>query len=183
MATTFSVLLTACFQNMLSVQATVNPYKAVNIVIVQSLSCVELFVTHGLQLTRLLCPWNSPGKNTGVGCHFLLQRNLPNPGIEPVSPALAGIFFTTESPGKPGSEHTLCLSMVMPMFMLFLLKSSVLHILLQKLYVPFKAHSSVISVTILPSSNQTKAIFPTLGLQSAMIMHSTHTFFCHKYRE
>ena len=24
-------------------------------------------------LTRLLCPWDSPGKNTGVGCHFLLQ--------------------------------------------------------------------------------------------------------------
>ena len=26
----------------------------------------------GLQPTRLLCPWSSPGKNTGVGCHFLL---------------------------------------------------------------------------------------------------------------
>ena len=25
---------------------------------------------YGLQLTRLLCPWDSPGKNTGVGCHF-----------------------------------------------------------------------------------------------------------------
>ena len=23
--------------------------------------------------TRLLCPWDPPGKNTGVGCHFLLQ--------------------------------------------------------------------------------------------------------------
>ena len=28
---------------------------------------------HGLQSTRLLCPWTSPGKNTGVGCHSLLQ--------------------------------------------------------------------------------------------------------------
>ena len=28
---------------------------------------------HGLQPARLLCPWNSLGKNTGVGCHFLLQ--------------------------------------------------------------------------------------------------------------
>ena len=28
---------------------------------------------HRLQLARLLCPWNSPGKNTGVGCHSLLQ--------------------------------------------------------------------------------------------------------------
>ena len=27
---------------------------------------------HGLYPTRFLCPWNSPGKNTGVGCHFLL---------------------------------------------------------------------------------------------------------------
>ena len=28
---------------------------------------------HRWQPTRLLCPWDSPGKNTGVGCHFLLQ--------------------------------------------------------------------------------------------------------------
>ena len=28
---------------------------------------------HRLQPTRLPCPWDSPGKNTGVGCHFLLQ--------------------------------------------------------------------------------------------------------------
>ena len=28
---------------------------------------------HGLQPTRLSRPWDSPGKNTGVGCHFLLQ--------------------------------------------------------------------------------------------------------------
>ena len=27
---------------------------------------------HGLQPARLLCPWDFPGKNTGVGCHFLL---------------------------------------------------------------------------------------------------------------
>ena len=27
---------------------------------------------HRWQPTRLLCPWDSPGKNTGVGCHFLL---------------------------------------------------------------------------------------------------------------
>ena len=28
---------------------------------------------HRWQPTRLLCPWDSPGKNTGVDCHFLLQ--------------------------------------------------------------------------------------------------------------
>ena len=32
---------------------------------------------HGLLPTRLLCPWDFPGKKTGVGCHFLLQRVFP----------------------------------------------------------------------------------------------------------
>ena len=31
---------------------------------------------HGLQPTRLLCPWDFPGRNTGGGCHFLLQNQL-----------------------------------------------------------------------------------------------------------
>ena len=39
----------------------------------------------GLQAARLLCPWDFPGKNTGVGCHFLLQGIFPiqvsNPGF------------------------------------------------------------------------------------------------------
>ena len=30
-------------------------------------------MSDSVQPTRLLCPWDSPGKNTGVGCHFLLQ--------------------------------------------------------------------------------------------------------------
>ena len=35
---------------------------------------------HELWPARLLCPWNSPGKNTGVGCHFLLQGIFPTQG-------------------------------------------------------------------------------------------------------
>ena len=35
---------------------------------------------HGLWSARLLCPWDSPGKNTGVGCHFLLQGIFPTQG-------------------------------------------------------------------------------------------------------
>ena len=38
---------------------------------------------HGLQPTRLLSPWNFPGKITGVGCHFLLQRIFPTQGSNP----------------------------------------------------------------------------------------------------
>ena len=39
--------------------------------------------SHGLQLTRLLCPQNSPGKNTGVGSHSLLQGIFPTQGSNP----------------------------------------------------------------------------------------------------
>ena len=35
---------------------------------------------HGLQPTGLLCPWESPGKHSGVGCHFLLQGIFPTQG-------------------------------------------------------------------------------------------------------
>ena len=31
----------------------------------------------------LLCPWDSPGKNTGMDCHFLLQRIFPTQGSNP----------------------------------------------------------------------------------------------------
>ena len=41
---------------------------------------------HGLQPTRLHSPWNSPGKNTGVGCHFLLQGIFPTQGLNPGLP-------------------------------------------------------------------------------------------------
>ena len=38
---------------------------------------------HGLQPARLLCPWDSPGKNTGVGCHALLQGIFLTQGLNP----------------------------------------------------------------------------------------------------
>ena len=51
----------------------------------------------GLQLSRLLGSWDFLGKNIGVGYHSPLV-DLPDPGIEPASSALAGGFFTTEPP-------------------------------------------------------------------------------------
>ena len=38
---------------------------------------------HGREPTRLLCPWDFPGKNTGLGCHFLLQGIFPIQGLNP----------------------------------------------------------------------------------------------------
>ena len=60
----------------------------------------DFLQTHGLYPIRLPCPWNIPGKNTGLGGHFLHPVDLPNAGIKPmslVSPALAGRFFTTSA--------------------------------------------------------------------------------------
>ena len=48
----------------------------------------------------LYSPWNSPGQNTGWGSPSLLQGNLPNPGIEPRSPALQADSLPAEPPGK-----------------------------------------------------------------------------------
>ena len=56
---------------------------------------------HRLWPARLLCPWNFPDKNTGVGNHFLDGRGSSGPEVKSVSPALAGRFFTTESLEKP----------------------------------------------------------------------------------
>ena len=59
---------------------------------------------HGLHSARLLCPWNFPGRNTGVGCHFLLQRIFQTQGSNPR--LLCLLHWQTSSlpaepPGKP----------------------------------------------------------------------------------
>ena len=59
------------------------------------------------QLCPILCdpmdsPWNSLGQNTGVHRFSLLLRELPDPGIEPGSPALQADSLPTELSGKPG---------------------------------------------------------------------------------
>ena len=59
-------------------------------------SCPALCDSMDCSPPRLLCPWDFPGKNTGVCCHFFLQGIFP--GLESLSlrsPALAGGFFST----------------------------------------------------------------------------------------
>ena len=58
-----------------------NSFKEHNVLLIYSddyCCCITLVLSdsvrpHRQQPTRLLCPWDSPGKNTGVGCHFLLH--------------------------------------------------------------------------------------------------------------
>ena len=54
------------------------------------------------QPARLLCPWDSPGKNTGAGLSCPPPENLPDPGIEPMSPALQADSLPSE-PSHRGS--------------------------------------------------------------------------------
>ena len=81
--------------------ANLSPHISKVKVKVKSLSCVHLFVTPLTIAYRLLPPWDSPGKSTGVGCHFPSPGDLPNPGIEPGSPTFQADAVTSEPPGKP----------------------------------------------------------------------------------
>ena len=49
---------------------------------VSTQSCLTLR-RHGLQPSRLLCPWDSPGKNALMGCHFLFQGIFWTQGSNP----------------------------------------------------------------------------------------------------
>ena len=55
---------------------------------------------HGLQPTRLLCPWNSPGNNSEVGSHSFLQGIFPTQGLNPHLNALQADYLLSEPPGK-----------------------------------------------------------------------------------
>ena len=52
----------------------------------------------------LMCPWDSSGKNTGVGCHALPPGDLPDPGMEPASPAAPALQVNSSPLSHQGSS-------------------------------------------------------------------------------
>ena len=80
--------------------------KMFHLTIVQvcMLSCIRLLVTPGLWPARLLCPWNFSGKNTGVGCHFLLQGIFPSQGTNPGLPHCRWILYQLNHKGSPAGS-------------------------------------------------------------------------------
>ena len=56
---------------------------------------------YGLWPARLLCPWNSPGRNTGVGSHSLLQGIFPTQGSNPGIPQCRQVFYQLSHQGSP----------------------------------------------------------------------------------
>ena len=71
---------------------------------------------HGPQLARVLCPWDSPGNNTGVGCHALLQGIFLIWGSNwclPISLALQGDSLPTEPWGSPqGTQSGVLITLI-----------------------------------------------------------------------
>ena len=56
---------------------------------------------YGLQPSRLLCPWDSLGKNTGVGCHSLLFGIFPTQGWNPGLLRCRWILYHLSHKGSP----------------------------------------------------------------------------------
>ena len=67
----------------------------------KSLSRVRLFATPWTVAYQAPPSMGFSRQEYWSGLPFLSPGDLPDLGIEPISPALAGGFFTTESPGKP----------------------------------------------------------------------------------
>ena len=88
---------------------------SINIHYVQSLfSCVQLFVISWTVACQAPQPMEFSRQEYWGGLPFPTPGDLPDPGIKPVSPALADGFFTTVPPGKPteaikGIETFTCL--------------------------------------------------------------------------
>ena len=59
---------------------------------------------HGLQPTRLLCPWDFPGKDAGVGCHFLVQGIFPTRGLNPGLLHCRQILYPLSHQGRPNTS-------------------------------------------------------------------------------
>ena len=90
---------------------------------------------YGLRPTRLLCPWDSPGKSTGVSCEVLLQGIFLTQGSNRslfMSPALAGRLFTTSATW--GAPLIIPLSIFFPPIRLDILQNSSWRGLLSEIY-------------------------------------------------
>ena len=87
------------------------PYLSIDwLCMLSHFSCVWLIGTLWTVACKLLCPWDSSGSNTGMGCHALLQGHLPNPRIELVSPTSAAGFFTTSTIWEAPSQQQMKLN-------------------------------------------------------------------------
>ena len=85
--------------------------KGTGCVCVSLLSHVQLFCDH-MDCSGLLCPWNSPGKNTGAGSHSLLRGIFLTQGSNPGFLHCRQILYHLSHQGSPwhwnGAQLALC---------------------------------------------------------------------------
>ena len=67
----------------------------------------DSLLSHELWPARLLCPWNPPGKNTGVSSHFLLQRIFPTQASNPGFLHCRKILYCLGHQGSPSKQMIL----------------------------------------------------------------------------
>ena len=70
-----------------------------------TVSHVQLFLTPWTGAYQLLCPWNSPGQNTGVSCHFLLHGIVSTQGLNLYLPYWRQILYHLSHQGNPGKRE------------------------------------------------------------------------------
>ena len=70
---------------------------------------------------------DSPGKNTGVGCHAILRGGSSQPRDQTQVSHIAGRFFTSEPPGKPKNTGVGSLSLLQRVFLTQELNQGLLH--------------------------------------------------------
>ena len=71
--------------------------------VLSQFSCVQFFATLWTAARQTPLSMGFSRQEYWSGLPFLPPGDLPDPGIEPTSPALAGRFFIAEPPGKPNS--------------------------------------------------------------------------------
>ena len=81
-------------------------------VVVQSPSDVQLFETPWTIAHQAPLSMRFPRQKYRNGLPFPSSEDLPDPGIKPVSPTLAGIFFTAKPPGQPSYFIPSCCSSI-----------------------------------------------------------------------
>ena len=87
-----------------------------NLCVCVCLAMSDYLQPHGLHPTRLLCPWGFSRQEYWSGLPCPPPGDLPNPGIDPRSPALQVASLPSEPPGKPKNTGVGSLSLLQGIF-------------------------------------------------------------------
>ena len=101
--------------------------------------CLTLLWPMDSFVTRTLCPWDSPGKNTGAGCHFFLQGIIPTQGSTHARWSHALVSWDRLSLSRQGSPRLYLQTLKYGFHMIF-------HVLWSILLICFHSFTNVKSI-------------------------------------